>query len=213
MIEFVSGIDTDAGKSIATGWLARRLMDAGRRVATMKLVQTGNVGASEDIARHRAMMGAGPLPEDAEGLTAPCILPHPCSPHLAARLAGQTIDTERLVACARTLDARYDVTLVEGAGGLMVPLREDLLTVDFAVAQGWPFLFVVHGALGSLNHALLSFEALAARGARVTRIVYNRWPGRRDPLIDADTHAYLADLAARMFPGAEWLDLPIVEGA
>ena len=85
MIEFVSGIDTDAGKSVATGWLARRLMDAGRRVATMKLVQTGNVGASEDIARHRAMMGAGPHPPDAEGRTAPSIHPPPSSPPQAAR--------------------------------------------------------------------------------------------------------------------------------
>ena len=92
MIHFVSGVDTDAGKSIATGWLARTWLDAGRRVATLKLAQTGNVGSSEDIARHRAMMGVGPLPEDAEGLTAPYIFPHPCSPDLAARLAGAEID-------------------------------------------------------------------------------------------------------------------------
>ena len=91
MIHFVSGVDTDAGKSIATGWLARTWLDAGRRVATLKLAQTGNVGSSEDIARHRAMMGVGPLPEDAEGLTAPYIFPHPCSPDLAARLAGAEI--------------------------------------------------------------------------------------------------------------------------
>lgn len=212
MIEFVSGVDTDAGKSIATGWLARRLMGAGRRVATMKLAQTGNVGASEDIARHRAMMGTGPLPEDAEGLTAPFIFPHPCSPELAARLAGQVIDPGRLEACAKALDARYDVTLVEGAGGLMVPLTPELLTVDFAVGQGWPFVFVLHGALGSVNYALLSFEALAARGAKVARFVYNRWPGRGDALIDADTEATLRRVAGGMFPEAEWLDLPILEG-
>ena len=164
MIRFVSGIDTDAGKSVATGWLARRALAAGRRAATMKLAQTGNAGASEDIARHRAMMGVGPLPEDAEGLTAPYIFPHPCSPHLAARLAGAEIDPARLEACARALGERYDEVFVEGAGGLMVPLRPGLLTVDFAVARGWPFTFVLHGALGSVNHALLSLEALAARG-------------------------------------------------
>lgn len=212
MIRFVSGIDTDAGKSVATGWLARRALAAGRRAATMKLAQTGNVGASEDIARHRAMMGVGPLPEDAEGLTAPYIFPHPCSPHLAARLAGAEIDPARLEACARALGERYDEVFVEGAGGLMVPLRPGLLTVDFAVAWGWPFTFVLHGALGSVNHALLSLEALAARGATVAQFVYNAWPGRRDPVIDADSRAFLKRVAEGMFPGAEWLELPILEG-
>ena len=212
MIVFVSGVDTDAGKSIATGWLARRWMAAGKRVATVKLAQTGNVGASEDIARHRAMMGTGPLPEDAEGLTAPYIFPHPCSPELAARLAGQVIDPARLAACARAVDARYDVTLVEGAGGLMVPLTAELLTLDFAVGQGWPFAFVVHGALGSINHALLSFEALAARGAQVAQVIYNRWPGRKDARIDADTAGYLRRVAGGMFPGAAWLEMPVLEG-
>ncbi len=212
MIRFVSGIDTDAGKSVATGWLARRALAAGRRAATMKLAQTGNAGASEDIARHRAMMGVGPLPEDAEGLTAPYIFPHPCSPHLAARLAGAEIDPARLEACARALGERYDEVFVEGAGGLMVPLRPGLLTVDFAVARGWPFTFVLHGALGSVNHALLSLEALAARGATVAQFVYNAWPGRRDPVIDADSRAFLKRVAEGMFPGAEWLELPILEG-
>ena len=212
MIHFVSGVDTDAGKSIATGWLARTWLDAGRRVATLKLAQTGNVGSSEDIAHHRAMMGVGPLPEDAEGLTAPYIFPYPCSPDLAARLAGAEIDPARLTACAEILDARYQDVLVEGAGGLMVPLREDLLTIDFAVAQGWPFIFVLHGALGSVNHALLSFEALARRGAKIETFVYNAWPGRKDPLINDDTRRLLRAEAAKTFPGATWLEMPILEG-
>ena len=212
MVYFVSGVDTDAGKSIATGWLARREIEAGRRVATLKLAQTGNVGASEDIARHRAMMGVGPLPEDAGGLTAPYIFPHPCSPHLAARLAGAAIDPTRLAACAETLAARYDTLFVEGAGGLMVPLTEALLTVDFAVARGWPFVFVTHGALGSINHALLAFEALAARGAAVAQVVYNRWPGRGDPIIDADSATVIRAAAARRFPAAAWVEMPILEG-
>lgn len=212
MIHFVSGVDTDAGKSIATGWLARTWLDAGRHVATMKLAQTGNVGSSEDIARHRAMMGVGPLPEDAEGLTAPYIFPHPCSPDLAARLAGAEIDPARLAACAEALDARYQDVLVEGAGGLMVPLREGLMTVDFAIAQGWPFIFVLHGALGSVNHALLSFEALVKRGAKVETFVYNTWPGRKDPLINEDTRRLLHAEAAKAFPGAAWLEMPILEG-
>ena len=86
------------------------------------------------------------------------------------------------------------------------------MTVDFAVAQGWPFIFVLHGALGSVNHALLSFEALVKRGAKVETFVYNTWPGRKDPLINEDTRRLLHAEAAKAFPGAAWLEMPILEG-
>ena len=73
-IYFVSGIDTDAGKSYCTAWLAKQLMDSGRRVITQKFIQTGNIGHSEDIDLHRRLTGTGPLPED------PLILPRLCLP-------------------------------------------------------------------------------------------------------------------------------------
>ena len=199
MVYFVSGVDTDAGKSIATGWLARKLMARGTRVATVKLVQTGNLGASEDIARHRAMMGTE-LPEDAQGLTAPQLFPYPCSPHLAARLAGGRVEPARMLEAVRTLAERYETVLVEGAGGLAVPLTEELLTIDFVQAQGWPVIFVTGGVLGSINHSLLAFEALKRRGMTVAQILYNRYPGRKDPLIDNESCAYLRAAAARCFP-------------
>lgn len=85
-IYFVSGIDTDAGKSYCTAWLARQLAGEGHRVITQKFIQTGNVGHSEDIDLHRRIMGTGYLPEDREGLTMPEIFSYPCSPHLAARI-------------------------------------------------------------------------------------------------------------------------------
>ena len=211
MITFVSGVDTDAGKSIATGWLARRLLSEGRRVVTQKFVQTGNVGTSEDIARHRAIMGCGPLPEDVEGLTAPEIFPYPCSPHLAARLVGRTVDVQRIVSAAKTLSERYDEVLVEGAGGWMAPLTEDLLTIDFVRAQGWPVIFVTGGVLGSISHTLLAFEAMKSRGMTVSRILYNRYPGRADAIIDEESCAYLRRVAARLFPMALWEEVPILE--
>ena len=207
MIYFVSGVDTDAGKSIATGWLARQWLAEGRRVATVKMVQTGNVGASEDIARHRAMMGVT-LPEDAQGLTAPQVFPYPCSPHLAARLAGTQVEPERIVAAVDEMSKRYDIVLVEGAGGLAVPLTEALLTIDFVRAQGWPIIFVTGGVLGSISHTLLAFEAMAARGLTVAQVIYNRYPGRKDLTIDNESCAYLRAAAARLFPQAQWEELP-----
>lgn len=85
-IIFVSGTDTDAGKSYATGWLAAHMAAEGKSVATMKFVQTGNVGRSEDIEVHRRIMGIDSIPEDALGLTAPEIFSYPASPSLAAKI-------------------------------------------------------------------------------------------------------------------------------
>ena len=118
---FISGIDTDAGKSYATGWLACQMAAQGRRVATMKFIQTGCDGRSEDIEIHRRLTGT-PLPEDDDLTTAPQIFSYPASPHLAARIDGRSIDFEAIDSALRRLSECYDTVLVEGAGGLMVPL-------------------------------------------------------------------------------------------
>ncbi len=211
MIHFISGIDTDAGKSIATGWLAQRLQSQGIRVITQKLVQTGNISTSEDIARHRAMMGGITLPEDKEGLTATEIFSYPCSPHLAAKIDGRAIDLDRITAATQRLNARYDEVLLEGAGGLMVPLTDELLTIDYLQQCGYPLIFVTGGILGSISHTLLAFEVLASRKINVEHILYNRFPGRNDLTIDNASHDYLKAAAAKMFPSAQWEELPILE--
>lgn len=212
MVTFVSGVDTDAGKSIATGWLARRLLEAGgRTVITQKLVQTGNSGLSEDILLHRRMMGCGLLPEDEDRTTMPEIYTYPCSPHLAARIDGRPLDLAKIDAATARLDARYDDVLLEGAGGLMVPLTEELLTVDFVAARGYPLIFVTGGVLGSISHTLLAFEALERRAVRVVRVIYNLWPGRHDSVIDGESRVYLRREAERRFPGVVWEELPILE--
>ena len=93
---FVSGIDTDAGKSYATGFLARELNQKGNRTITQKFIQTGNVGYSEDIDLHRRIMGIPPTEEDRAGLTMPEIFSYPASPHLASRLDGRAIDFNKM---------------------------------------------------------------------------------------------------------------------
>ena len=185
-IYFVSGIDTGVGKTVATGVMARWLLGKGFSIATVKLVQTGCHGFSEDLDAHRAIMGVPPLPEDAAGLTAPQIFDFPASPHLAAALEHRTVDTDRISECVRKVSAKYDVTLVEGAGGLAVPLTEDFLMVDFAAAELWPVILVCSGKLGALNHALLSIEALKHRDMDLAGVVYN-YCAEADPVIDEDT--------------------------
>lgn len=185
-IYFVSGIDTGIGKSVATGMMARYLHGRGVRVITMKLVQTGNDGFSEDLDAHRAMMGVPPFPEDEAGLTAPQIFHFPASPHLAAQLEERKLDLNAIRHAVSEVSKRYEIVLLEGAGGLAVPLTEDLLTVDFAAELGAPLILVTSGRLGSLNHTILSIEAAANRGIKIAGTIYNRFPAA-DPVIDADT--------------------------
>ena len=211
MIYFVSGIDTDAGKSYCTAWLARELMNQGKRVITQKLVQTGNVGHSEDIDLHRKLMDTGYLPEDREGLTMPEIYSYPCSPHLAARIDKRHINLERITAATRELERRYDVVLVEGAGGLMVPLKEDYLTIDYLKEQGYPLVFVTSGKLGSINHTLLSFEAIQHRRIPMSHLLYNLYPLVEDTTIQEDTLSYLKHWLARHSPQTEFLKVPVMQ--
>ena len=185
-IYFVTGIDTGVGKTIATGMMARFLLKRNFRTATVKLVQTGCHGFSEDLDLHRKLMGCGTLPEDEAGLTAPQIFDFPASPHLAAALENRTVDTRKIAESVRLVAEKYDVTLVEGAGGPAVPLTEELLTIDFAAQLGFPVILVSSGKLGSLNHTILSIEAIVRRNMKFAGVVYNFCPGA-DPVIDADT--------------------------
>ena len=185
-IYFVSGIDTDVGKTVVTGLMARHLASRGVDAITVKMVQTGCDGFSEDLDRHRLMCGIPPQGEDAEGLTAPQIFRFPSSPLLAARLEGRTVDVEAISRAVRECAVRHEIVLVESAGGLDVPLTGDLLSIDLAAREGWPLVLVSCGRLGSINHTLLSLEAAKARGMSVAGVVWN-WCDGGDSRIDNDS--------------------------
>lgn len=206
---FVSGIHTDAGKSYATGWYARELMNQGKSVATLKFVQTGNVGRSEDIEVHRRIMGLE-LPEDAEGITAPQIFSYPCSPQLAAEIDGREIDLNAIDEAISTLAERYDVVLVEGAGGLMVPLTDDFWIIDYVASRALPLILVTNGTLGSINHTLLSFEAVERRAIPLHAVIYNRHFDSHDKKIADDTVGFISRYMARRHPATPLLFCPAV---
>ena len=128
---FVTGIDTDAGKSIVTGVLAQALSARGERVITQKFIQTGCDGLSEDIETHRRIMGIGLLPEDEDGTTCPIVFTYPASPHLAAAIDGRDIDLTLIGRSTEKLLQKYDTVLIEGAGGLYVPLSEAYRTIAY----------------------------------------------------------------------------------
>lgn len=207
-VYFVSGIDTNIGKSYATGYLARKWNEEGIRTITQKFIQTGNTDLSEDIELHRKIMGTGLLPEDKQGLTMPEIFTYPCSPHLAAEIDKRDIDFDKIERATEALSEKYDAVLLEGAGGLMVPLTRHLLTIDYIAQKNYPLIFVTSGRLGSINHTLLSLEAIRKRGIRLHTLVYNLFPVSDDELIRRDTEAYIRTLLDEEYPDTAFVSVP-----
>ncbi len=199
---FVSGIDTGIGKSVATGRLARMFSECGFETVTQKLVQTGCNGISEDIIFHRKLMGISLLPEDEDFTTCRYVLSYPSSPHVAAAIDGVKIDDSAINADTQKLLEKYDTVLIEGAGGIAVPISEGFLTSDYLEKYSLPLIFVVSSRLGSLNHALLSLEFVGARRIPLSGIVYNVFPEERRE-IEESTLEYLTRYVSKKFPSAK----------
>lgn len=174
-IIFITGIDTGVGKSVVTGLWAHALRSQGRRVLTAKLAQTGAAaaGPSEDIQTHRALMGLPLLPADEQGWTCPYMFRFPASPGLAAALEKRRIDPEVLDQSWARLSGQADVLLLEGAGGVEVPLNDELTILDYAAQRRFPTLVVTCPRLGSVNHTALTVDRLLALGVPVLGLAYN----------------------------------------
>ncbi len=186
----VTGIDTDIGKTIATGLLGRYLLGKGYSVITQKISQTGCTGLSEDILQHRSIMGIEIQKEDREGITCPYIFPEPCSPHLAASLVDKEIKSSVIRQATHSLMKSYDYVLLEGVGGLLVPLNSDATLLDYLEKEGYPLILVSSPRLGSINHTLAALELAHIRGLEVVGILYNRF---------SDTNELIAEDSIRVF--------------
>lgn len=210
-VYFISGIDTDAGKSVATGILARTLHRKGVKVITQKFIQTGCRGISEDILTHRKIMEV-PLQEvDKTGMTCPYVMTYPASPHLAAEIDGVEIRTEKIRTATQQLEKQYDLVLLEGAGGLYVPVTRDYLTIDYIRENGYPLILVASSRLGSINHTLMSLELCRLNQIKVSHLIYNEFPANSEE-IKNDSLRVIGDYLERNFPDCRLLELPVMNG-
>jgi dethiobiotin synthetase len=177
---FVTATDTGVGKTEVACGLLRSLRAAGLDLGAMKPAQSGvSPGEESDAERLRAAAGGG----DPAELVCPYSFAAPLAPAVAARLAGVEISLPRILQVARALAARHQALLVEGAGGLLVPLTPRESFADLAVALGLPVLVVARAGLGTVNHTALTLEALRARGLRVVGVVLNRVAPGEDPSV------------------------------
>ena len=205
---FVTGTDTGVGKTLVSAGLLHALAVHHHRVVGMKPVAAGVVPWGDDWASEDAiaLRSASTLAVPA-ALDNPVLLLDPLSPHIAAARAGVQIDIAAMVRSYQALAALADVVVVEGAGGFHVPLTDTQTGADLAQALALPVVLVVGLRLGCLNHALLTAEAIRARGLTLVGWVANRV----DPDMDAveENIAYLRSrLGAPMLADVPYQDLP-----
>ncbi len=164
---FLTGTDTEVGKTLISAALLRAAAVQGLRALGMKPVAAGDAGDVD------ALIAASNVQAPREAVN-PYLLREPLSPHLAARRDGVAIDLERIARCFDELRGRADFLVVEGAGGFRVPLTETHDGADLAARLGLPVILVVGLRLGCLNHALLTAEAIRARGLHLAGWVANQ---------------------------------------
>lgn len=186
---FVTGTDTNVGKTRFSAALLQALAGLGMRVIGMKPVAAGaeqvdGVWLNEDVVQLQA---AANVFADASWVN-PYLLRMPIAPHIAADFQGVSLELPRIRDAYEQLTALADVVVVEGAGGFKVPLSAHKDSADLAQMLGLPIILVVGMRLGCINHALLTAEAIRARGLTLAAWVANQ--------IDADMPAYEANLTA-----------------
>jgi len=177
---FVTGTDTDVGKTFVSCLLARGLREAGVDVGVMKPAETGV--PPEGPMDARALVAAGGV-DDPIDLVCPLQFELPAAPEASARSENRSVELDPVLASWATLSSRHGFMLVEGAGGLLVPFDEKRTMADLAARLDLPLLVVARASLGTINHTLLTLEACERRGLPVVGVVISFASG---PLSDAD---------------------------
>ncbi|MBI5144239.1 MAG: dethiobiotin synthase [Candidatus Omnitrophica bacterium] len=171
---FIAGTDTGVGKTVFTGLLACHLLKKGHRVVTQKWVETGCVNFSQDIRTHLRLMRKT-IDEYASYLPSmtPYIFKYVSSPHLASRLEKRSIRVSKIKKSLKNLSENFDFVIVEGSGGILVPLGGKRLLADVIRGLRLPVVLIAENRLGAINHTLLSVEALKSRGIKIVGIIFN----------------------------------------
>ena len=163
---FVTGTDTEIGKTAITAGLAAVLKRRGINAGVMKPISAG--GRADAKLLKRAARSDQPL-----DTINPIYLRDPLSPNIAARREEKILDLAPVFDAFNHLSKIHDYLLVEGVGGLLVPITDDFLVADLAARLDLPLLIVARAALGTINHTLLTIEAARARGLQINSVIYN----------------------------------------
>jgi dethiobiotin synthetase len=195
---FVTGTDTEAGKSVVAACICAALAGRGERVAAFKPVVTGLDEEAGEFGRDHELLAAAANAGQSPGDVTPYLFGPPLSPHLAAQQARTLIEPSALLDAARA----HQLVVCEGVGGLMVPITPGYLVRDLAIDLGLPMIVAARAGLGTINHTLPTVEAARAGGLRVVGVVMTPWPDGPSAmeLSNRDTIAQLGDVSVTGLP-------------
>ncbi len=168
---FITGTNTDIGKTVVTAGLALASLRNSQKTIVMKPVQTGTDDYPTDIQTIETIIEE----KISNELSIPYAFKMPASPHLASQKENKTIDISKILDSYNELQKMdIDTLLIEGAGGLLVPITEDYLMIDLIKDMDIPVILVTTTMLGTINHTLLSIEAMKAKGINIAGIIINK---------------------------------------
>ena len=189
---FVTGIDTGVGKSVVAAGILRWLRNQGIDAVPMKPIQTGGVPGGDRLIApdlEFCLSTSHIRPDSNEvQLMSPYVYKPACSPHLAGRMAQRYADPSKIKDCADKLLQNHQALVVEGAGGVMVPLNESVTMLDLMKMLAYPVVLVSRFGLGTINHTLMSIQALRTFDIRIIGVVFNHTtqPRPENQLIEED---------------------------
>ena len=170
---FITATDTEVGKTVVTAGLARAIAARGINAGVMKPVASGGKKAGNKIVSEDALFLAGSINSDDLDLINPVTLELPLSPFAASRLGNADVDINKIKMAFLKLSGKYDFLLVEGIGGLLVPIRKDYSAADMASEMGLPVIIVARLNIGTINHTLLTVNEALRRGLSIKGIIFN----------------------------------------
>ena len=213
---FVTGTDTEVGKSVVAASMCAALAARGKRVAAFKPVVTGLDEEPGEFGRDHELLAAAANAGQGPSDVTPHVFGPAVSPHLAAELAGITLEPRELVEAAleqvgtsgeqasgeQAPGDQAGILVCEGVGGLLVPITPGYLVRDLAIDLALPVVIAVRPGLGTINHTLLTIEAARAGGLTVAAVVMTPWADEPTPmeLSNRDTIARLADVTVTGLP-------------
>lgn len=191
---FIAGTDTGVGKTVATAFLGECLRAQGVNCGVMKPI---SAGGRRDAILLKNSMGVTDKLDDIN----PVYFRRSLAPFVASRLEKKKVNIKKILQAYKKLRKKYDILLVEGVGGLLVPITEKIYTVDLARIFGLPLIIVARPGLGTINHTLLSIECARKKGIKVFGFLFSRAQGKIWKLAEKTNAQIISNLTGVSFLG------------
>ena len=205
---FITATDTGVGKTVVSAGLALALKEQGMKVGVMKPIATGCYGVDQRLISQDVVCLFEAAENEYPGLSSPSRYRNPLAPSVATQIEKHEVDIKQILSAYEELQKHYDFIVVEGIGGLLVPIAKDYFVSNLIKDMNLPIVIVSRSGLGTLNHTLLTIDAAQIRGFEIRGIIFNRVPNINCSMADMTNPKVIHEITGLPVLGA----LPDIEG-